>query len=67
VPALVLCLGVFFINESPRFLFEKELYDEARKVLKNLHDDRTNDEFLDLEFREIKDAILADHLASRHT
>lgn len=69
IPAAILCAGVFFLNESPRFLLEKGRDDQAREVLRSLHGDGSgdgsNDEFLEQEFREIKSAILADQQSNR--
>jgi hypothetical protein len=49
-----------FIQESPRWLMEHRRYDEARRVLEKLHGNGHNQEFLELEYREIYDVILAD-------
>ncbi|WYZ44520.1 hypothetical protein EsH8_VII_000956 [Colletotrichum jinshuiense] len=60
VPALIMAGGIWFLQESPRWLMEKERYDEARQVLKKLHGNGENDAFLELEYREIHDTIVAD-------
>ncbi|KAM0328884.1 hypothetical protein ACHAQA_005300 [Verticillium albo-atrum] len=60
IPPLLMCFGIFFLNESPRWLMEKERYEEARKALRSLHGNGRNDEFLDLEYQEIYDTITAD-------
>lgn len=39
---------------------EKDRHDEARMALRKLHGTGSNDEYLDLEFREIRDTIIAD-------
>lgn len=59
---MILLVGVFFLNESPRWLMEKDRHEEARAVLQRLRsgqDDRT----IELEFREIRDVIIADRAA----
>jgi hypothetical protein len=55
-------LGIWFLQESPRWLMEQDRHEEAMVVLKKLHDNAagTNKEFVELEFREIRDVIEAD-------
>lgn len=36
IPALLLCLGMFFLPESPRWLVRQHLPDNAKKVLRQL-------------------------------
>lgn len=60
VPGLVMAAGVWFMPESPRWLVEKARYEEAQQVLSKLHGNGHNQEFLDLEFREIRDTIIAE-------
>lgn len=60
VPGLLLAAGIFFIEESPRWLMEKDRFEEARTVLEKLHGNGSNQEFLDLEFQEIHDVIVAE-------
>lgn len=60
VPSLILAGGVWFMAESPRWLVEKDRYEEAQNVLAKLHGTGDNQEFLDLEFREIRDTIVAE-------
>ncbi|KAK1146762.1 hypothetical protein N8T08_002523 [Aspergillus melleus] len=59
VPGLVLISGIWFLHESPRWLMEQDRHEEARKVLESLRSG-LNPERIDLEFREIRDVILAD-------
>ncbi|KAI8940654.1 hypothetical protein NX059_001924 [Plenodomus lindquistii] len=59
VPGLVLMGGIFFLQESPRWLMEKDRHEEAMASLNKLR--KGNDaETIDLEFREIRDVIIAD-------
>ncbi|KAF2125668.1 general substrate transporter [Dothidotthia symphoricarpi CBS 119687] len=59
LPGLILMGGIFFLQESPRWLMEKDRHEEAMASLKKL---RTgiDGETIDLEFREIRDVIIAD-------
>ncbi|KAF3916659.1 hypothetical protein ABW20_dc0104919 [Dactylellina cionopaga] len=67
VPGLILISGIWFLTESPRWLMEKDRHDEARTVLRKLRgdgtDDGTNNEKIELEYREIRDVIAADRAA----
>lgn len=59
VPGLVLVAGIFFLQESPRWLMEKDRHEEALASLKVLR--RGIDvNAIDFEFCEIRDAITAD-------
>lgn len=60
IPGLALAIGVWFLQESPRWLIEKDRYEEARAALRSLHYNGSNDEYLDLEYREIHDTIMAE-------
>lgn len=64
VPALILVSGIWFLQESPRWLCEKDRWEEARAVLQKLHNDGTaeTDQRIELEFREIRDVIEADRI-----
>ncbi|KKK15278.1 hypothetical protein ARAM_001921 [Aspergillus rambellii] len=60
VPALLLFIGLFFLPESPRYLVEKEKYDEAMKILRKLHYDGTNEDWIQQEYAEITSTIEAE-------
>jgi len=47
------------LQESPRWLMEKDRHEEARSSLRKLRSG-TSDETTELEFREIRDVIIAD-------
>ncbi|KAE8366020.1 general substrate transporter [Aspergillus caelatus] len=59
VPGIVLLVGIFFLHESPRWLMEKDRHEEARQVLNRLRSGLP-ETVIDLEYREIRDVILAD-------
>ncbi|KAK5714929.1 hypothetical protein LTR15_010345 [Elasticomyces elasticus] len=60
VPGLIMAGGVWFLQESPRWLMEHDRHDEAKIVLQKLHSTGHNDDFLQLEFEEIRDTIVAE-------
>lgn len=51
---------MFFMPESPRYLIEKERYEEAMKILRRLHFDGTNEDWIQTEYNEIKTTIEAE-------
>jgi MFS family permease len=64
LPALILLFGIFFLQESPRWLVERDRHDEAKKVLQKLRSNGTleQDKFVALELKEIVDVVAADRL-----
>lgn len=60
-PAIMLLVGMVFLPESPRYLIEKERDDTAMKVLKRLHFDGTNGDWINTEYDEIKSTIEAEN------
>lgn len=62
-----MAIGVWFLQESPRWLIEKDRHEDARAVLEKLHGNGSNAEFLDLEYREIRDTIVAEATLSVKT
>lgn len=69
LPGLVLVSGIFFLNESPRWLMEMDRHEEALASLQNLHGDGTLEtaQYIDLEFQEIRDTIQAERLQTKAT
>ncbi|KAK4199489.1 MFS sugar transporter-like protein [Triangularia verruculosa] len=59
-PALILVCGIMLFPESPRHLMEKDCEEEAMRVLRKLHFDGTNDNWIQQEFHEIKTTIAAE-------
>ncbi|KAE8145093.1 general substrate transporter [Aspergillus avenaceus] len=64
VPALLLVVGMFFMPESPRYLVEKENYDEGTRILRKLHYDGTNEDWIQSEYNEIRTTIEAEKAAT---
>ena len=59
VPGLILIGGIFFLQESPRWLMEKDRHEDAMSSLQKLRSGNDS-ETIELEFREIRDVIVAD-------
>ncbi|ERT00356.1 hexose carrier protein [Sporothrix schenckii 1099-18] len=59
VPALILISGIWFLQESPRWLVEQDRHDEAKEVLHKLRAGDDPDR-IELEYMEIRDVIMAD-------
>jgi hypothetical protein len=51
---------MFFLPESPRYLIEKERYNEAQTILHRLHFDGTNAAWVETEYTGIRNAIEAE-------
>lgn len=60
IPCLIILSGMMFFPESPRYLVETDRADEAMIVLRKLHYDGTNDDWIQTEFNEIKLTIEAE-------
>lgn len=54
---IVLCVLVFFIPFSPRWLVLRDRHDEARCVIADLHGTADNEDFLDRELLQIQEQI----------
>ncbi|OQD77735.1 hypothetical protein PENDEC_c002G03336 [Penicillium decumbens] len=64
VPALILVVGMIFLPESPRYLIEKERYSEAMQVLRKMHSDDTNDDWIETEYNGICRTIEAEKVVA---
>ncbi|OAL47687.1 sugar carrier protein A [Pyrenochaeta sp. DS3sAY3a] len=60
LPCLIILCGMMFFPESPRYLVETDRAEEALRVLRKLHYDGTNDDWIESEFAEIKLTIDAE-------
>lgn len=60
MPALILVVGMIFLPESPRYLIEKERFSEAMQVLRKMHSDGSNDDWIETEYNGICRAIEAE-------
>ncbi|KAF2017954.1 general substrate transporter [Aaosphaeria arxii CBS 175.79] len=60
IPCIMIIAGILFFPESPRHLMEKDKADEAMAVLRKLHFDGSNEEWIQSEFNEIKLTIEAE-------
>lgn len=60
VPCIILIAGILFFPESPRHLMENDKADEAMRVLRKLHYNGSNEEWIQQEFNEIKLTIEAE-------
>ncbi|KAK5128472.1 hypothetical protein LTR85_003140 [Meristemomyces frigidus] len=60
LPALLLLIGLIWLPESPRWLIEVDRDDEGLKVLRKLHYDGTNDDWVQSEYNEIRATISAE-------
>ncbi|KAJ7500333.1 general substrate transporter [Mycena galericulata] len=66
-PAALLFLGMFVLPFSPRWLLGQGRNDEALAVVQQLHGDKNNKEFIDLEFAEMLEQIQyeKEHISTR--
>ncbi|KAI1414485.1 general substrate transporter [Hypoxylon sp. FL1857] len=60
VPAALLCIGMLWLPESPRHLIATDRLDEGMAILRKLHYDGSNEDWIQAEFNEIKITIDAE-------
>ncbi|KAJ5835054.1 hypothetical protein N7447_001080 [Penicillium robsamsonii] len=61
-PAIILCCGIWFLPESPRWLIEKGREGEGRSVLAQLHLNKnaTNSQLLEHELFQIQESLASE-------
>lgn len=64
LPAAMLAIGMIWFPESPRHLIATDRLDEGMKILRRLHYDGTNEDWIQAEFNEIKLTIDAEKAAT---
>ena len=60
IPSVLLLVGLIWLPESPRYLIEKDRDDEGMKILRKLHYDGSNDEWIQTEYNEIRATLSAE-------
>ncbi|PGH21365.1 hypothetical protein AJ80_03282 [Polytolypa hystricis UAMH7299] len=60
VPCVILLVGFLWLPESPRHLIQTDRGEEALKILKKLHYNGSNMDFIEREYQEIKLTIEAE-------
>ncbi|TVY25685.1 MFS glucose transporter [Lachnellula hyalina] len=60
VPCVILAIGMIFFPESPRHLMATDREEEAMRVLKKLHYNGSNADWVETEFNEIKQTLAAE-------
>ncbi|OLL22601.1 High-affinity glucose transporter [Neolecta irregularis DAH-3] len=60
--SIMLIVFTFFLPESPRYLVKMNRGDEAKQVLRRLHYDGKNDDWINLEYSEISHQIQSERL-----
>ena len=60
LPCVILMGGIMFFPESPRHLLEEDKEEEAMSVLRKLHFNGQNEEWIQSEFHEIKTTLAAE-------
>lgn len=60
LPCLIIVVGMLFFPESPRHLMETDRADEAMRVLRKLHFNGENEDWINAEYNEIWSTIAAE-------
>lgn len=64
LPSALLCVGMVWLPETPRHLIATDRLDEGMKILRQLHYDGNNEDWVQAEFQEIKMTIDAEKAAT---
>ncbi|OAQ60697.1 MFS sugar transporter [Pochonia chlamydosporia 170] len=57
LPSALLCVGMLWLPESPRHLIATDRLEDAMRILRKLHFDGSNNDWIQAEFAEIKMTI----------
>jgi hypothetical protein len=60
IPSVLLLVGLIWLPESPRYLIEKDRDDEGMKILRKLHYNGSNDDWIQTEYNEIRATLSAE-------
>lgn len=60
LPAVMLVLGLIWLPESPRWLIERDRDDDGLSILKKLHFNGHNEDWIHSEYNEIRATIAAE-------
>lgn len=60
IPSVLLLVGLIWLPESPRYLIEKDRDEDGMKILRKLHYNGSNDEWIQAEYNEIKATLSAE-------
>lgn len=60
IPSALLLVGLIWLPESPRYLVEKDRDEEGLKILRKLHYNGSNDDWIQTEYNEIRATISAE-------
>lgn len=60
LPALLLLVGLIWLPESPRWLIEADRDDQAIAVIRKLHYDGSNEDYIHREYNEVRATISAE-------
>lgn len=60
IPSALLLVGLIWLPESPRYLVEKDRDEEGVKILRKLHYNGSNDDWIQTEYNEIRATISAE-------
>ncbi|KAH7185625.1 general substrate transporter [Fusarium flagelliforme] len=63
-PSALLCLGMLWLPETPRYLIATDQLDDGLRTLRKLHFDGSNEDWIKSEFNEIKLTIDAEKAAT---
>lgn len=60
IPSVLLLVGLIWLPESPRYLIEKYRDEDGMRILRKLHYNGSNDEWIQTEYNEIRATLSAE-------